>query len=73
MFISRKKYEQELERAYNKARDEEYERKQKERMWSSHLNLKERVDKLEQRFNCHVNGQPEPKEAPPVALQANQF
>ena len=73
MLISRKKYEQELERAYNKARDEEYERQQKERMWSSHLNLKERVDKLEQRFDCHVNGQPEPKEAPTVALQANPF
>ena len=73
MFISRKKYERELEKAYNKAKNEEYERLERERIWSAHYRLEEKIDKLEQRFNCHVNGQPEPKEAPPVALKSNPF
>lgn len=73
MIISRKKFEKELQKAYERAQDEAYARQEKERMWSSHLQLKEKVDKLEQRLNCHINGEPEPKEAPPVALKANPF
>lgn len=73
MFISKKKLDEMLQRAREDAIDDIYARQKRERTWCEIYKLRDRVDKLEQRLNCYINGEPELKEAPPVALQANPF